>query len=103
MDDNLPLREHVRRYLPTNLLEENSMQTAREMPGSLPDRPMLHALAKCWWLLLLRGIAAIVFGVLAFICPGLTLVTLVLLSAPFALVDGVLSLVAAFPGSTKPV
>ena len=77
------------------------MQTAREMPGSLPDRPMLHALAKCWWLLLLRGIAAIVFGVLAFIWPGLTLVTLVLLYGAFALVDGVLSLVAAFTGSTK--
>ena len=61
------------------------MQTAREMPGSLPDRPMLHALAKCWWLLLLRGIAAIVFGVLAFIWPGLTLVTLVLLYGAFAL------------------
>jgi hypothetical protein len=79
------------------------MQTAREMPGSLPDRPMLHALAKCWWLLLLRGIAAIVFGVLAFLWPGLTLVTLVLLYGAFALVDGVLSLVAAFTGSTKPV
>jgi uncharacterized membrane protein HdeD (DUF308 family) len=64
---------------------------------------MLHALAKCWWLLLLRGIAAIVFGVLAFIWPGLTLVTLVLLYGAFALVDGVLSLVAAFTGSTKPV
>ena len=28
--------------------------------AQLADRPMLHALAKCWWLLLLRGIAAIV-------------------------------------------
>src|SRR5499426_2404744 len=36
------------------------MQIAREMP-----RPILHALAKCWWLLLLRGLAAIAFGVLA--------------------------------------
>jgi uncharacterized membrane protein HdeD (DUF308 family) len=74
------------------------MQIARETP-----RPMLHALAKGWWLLLLRGIAAIAFGVLAFLWPGLTLVTLVLLYGAFALVDGVLSLVAAFTGSAKPV
>ena len=74
------------------------MQIARETP-----RPMLHALAKCWWLLLLRGLAAIAFGILAFLWPGLTLVTLVLLYGAFALVDGVLSLVAAFTGSAKPV
>jgi uncharacterized membrane protein HdeD (DUF308 family) len=78
------------------------MQTARDMTALLPDRPMLHALAKCWWLLLLRGIAAILFGVLAFIWPGLTLVTLVLLYGAFALVDGVISLIAAFTGSAKP-
>ena len=103
MDDNLSLREPVMRYLPQCLLEENSMQTAREMPASLPDRPMLHALAKCWWLLLLRGLAAIAFGVLAFLWPGLTLVTLVLIYGAFALVDGVLSLAAAFTGGAKPV
>ena len=79
------------------------MQTARDMTASLPGRPMLHALAKCWWLLLLRGIAAVLFGLLAFIWPGLTLVTLVLLYGAFALVDGVISLVAAFTGSAKPV
>ena len=78
------------------------MQTARETTVPLARRPMLHALAKCWWLLLLRGIAAIVFGVLAFVWPGLTLVTLVLLYGAFALVDGVLSLIAAFTGSVKP-
>ena len=63
---------------------------------------MLHALAKNWWLLLLRGIAAIVFGVLAFVWPGLTLVTLVLFYGAFALVDGVIALVAAFTGGAKP-
>ena len=79
------------------------MQTVRDMTAFMPDRPMLHALAKCWWLLLLRGIFAILFGVLAFIWPGLTLVTLVLLYGAFALVDGVTSLIAAFTGSAKPV
>ncbi len=71
--------------------------------ATLPDRPMLHALAKNWWLLLLRGIAAIVFGVLAFVWPGLTLVTLILFYGAFALVDGVIALVAAFTGGAKPL
>jgi len=65
--------------------------------------PTLHALAKGWWLLLLRGIAAIVFGMLAFVWPGLTLVTLVLFYGAFALVDGVIALVAAFTGGAKPL
>jgi uncharacterized membrane protein HdeD (DUF308 family) len=71
--------------------------------ATLSDRPMLHALAKNWWLLLLRGIAAIVFGVLAFVWPGLTLVTLILFYGAFALVDGVIALVAAFTGGAKPL
>jgi uncharacterized membrane protein HdeD (DUF308 family) len=70
---------------------------------TLTPRPMLHALAKNWWLLLLRGIASIVFGVLAFAWPGLTLVTLVLFYGAFALVDGVITLVAAFSGGAKPL
>jgi uncharacterized membrane protein HdeD (DUF308 family) len=70
---------------------------------TLTPRPMLHALAKAWWLLLIRGIAAIVFGILAFAWPGLTLVTLVLFYGAFAMVDGVIALVAAFTGGAKPV
>ena len=66
-------------------------------------RPTLQALSKCWWLVLLRGIAGIVFGVLAFAWPGLTLLTLVLFYGAYALVDGILALVAAFTGGTKPV
>src|SRR5690242_80751 len=66
--------------------------------ATLTSRPMLHALAKNWWLLLIRGIASIVFGVLAFMWPGLTLVTLVLFYGAFALVDGVLALAHAIMG-----
>jgi uncharacterized membrane protein HdeD (DUF308 family) len=69
----------------------------------VPARPTLRALAKCWWLVLLRGIAGIVFGVLAFIWPGLTLITLVLLYGAYALIDGAIALIAAFTGAAKPV
>jgi uncharacterized membrane protein HdeD (DUF308 family) len=60
--------------------------------------PMLQTLSRYWWLILLRGIAAIIFGVLAFIWPGITLVTLVLFWGAFALVDGVLALAHAIMG-----
>jgi uncharacterized membrane protein HdeD (DUF308 family) len=59
---------------------------------------MLREMAKNWWILLLRGIVAIVFGVLAFIWPGLTLLTLVLLYGAYALVDGLLALASAVTG-----
>ena len=62
------------------------------------NRPMLHALAQNWWLILLRGICAVIFGLLTFVLPGVTLATLVLLYGAFALVDGVTALVAAIRG-----
>jgi uncharacterized membrane protein HdeD (DUF308 family) len=79
------------------------MQNSSDSRRPALDQPMLHALADNWWLLLLRGIASIAFGVLAFIWPGLALVTLVLLYGAFALVDGVLALWAAFRGGPKSV
>ena len=61
---------------------------------------MLEALARNWWLLLLRGVAAIALGVLMLLWPGVTLVVLVLFCGAYALVDGVLALVAAVKGGT---
>jgi uncharacterized membrane protein HdeD (DUF308 family) len=58
----------------------------------------LHALADNWWLLLLRGVAAIVFGVLAFMWPVLTLLTLTFLWGAYAVVDGALALWEAIAG-----
>ena len=66
--------------------------------NSLAGPLMVHALAKNWWLILLRGICAVIFGVLTFAWPGVTLVTLVLFYGAFAFVDGVLALVAAVMG-----
>ena len=51
--------------------------------------------SRHWWAFLLRGLAAVLFGVLAIAWPGLTLTVLVLFWGAYALVDGVLALVAA--------
>jgi uncharacterized membrane protein HdeD (DUF308 family) len=48
-----------------------------------------------WWALGVRGLAAVIFGILAFVWPGITLAVLVLLFGAYALVDGVLALVSA--------
>jgi len=55
----------------------------------------LRELAENWWLLLLRGIAAIAFGLLAFLWPDLTLLTLVFMWGLYAIADGILALWAA--------
>jgi uncharacterized membrane protein HdeD (DUF308 family) len=48
------------------------------------------------WLLALRGVIAIVFGVLAILWPGVTLLALAILFGAYALVGGVATMVAAF-------
>lgn len=67
------------------------------VPTPLPGE-LLAALADSWWLLLLRGIAAIAFGILAFVWPGITLLTLILFWGAYAIVDGVFSLWSAISG-----
>jgi uncharacterized membrane protein HdeD (DUF308 family) len=47
---------------------------------------------------LLRGLFAVLFGVLTFVWPGVTLVTLILFYGVYALMDGVLAVVAAIQG-----
>ena len=56
---------------------------------------MVHILARNWWALLIRGIAAVVFGVLAFAWPGATIAALVIVFGAYAFVDGVFSITAA--------
>ena len=49
---------------------------------------MLSAITQNWWLVALRGALAVIFGVAAFVWPGLTFEVLVLLFGAYAFVDG---------------
>jgi uncharacterized membrane protein HdeD (DUF308 family) len=53
-------------------------------------------LGRYWWAIALRGVVAIIFGILAFAWPGLTISVLVLIWGAFALVDGILTGIAGF-------
>ena len=60
------------------------------------DATLLQTMGRMWLLVLLRGLAAIVFGILAWAWPGVTLITLVLFWGAYALVDGVAALVGGW-------
>jgi uncharacterized membrane protein HdeD (DUF308 family) len=59
---------------------------------------MLGLVARDWWVFAIRGIAALVFGILAFIWPETTLTVLVFLFGAYVLVDGVALLIALVRG-----
>ena len=59
---------------------------------------MLELMQRAWWLFVIRGIAAIAFGLAAFFWPGVTLLALIYLFGAYALIDGVLLLWALVTG-----
>lgn len=60
---------------------------------------MMYDLSRNWWVLLIRGVLAVVFGILALIYPAATLGVLVLFFGAYMLVDGVFSIIT---GLTAP-
>src|SRR2546422_8549662 len=62
----------------------------------MPPDNITAAARHHWWLFLLRGTAALAFGVLTLWWPGATLVVLMAFIAAYALVDGLVALVYAF-------
>lgn len=57
---------------------------------------VLSVLHTNWWVLALRGLAAVLFGLLTFLLPGLTLLVLVTWFGIYCLVNGLLTLFTAF-------
>ncbi len=60
---------------------------------------MITEFAKNWWALVLRGIMAVLLGVLALTRPGITLVVLIALVGSYLLIDGALAVAGAMRAS----
>ncbi len=56
---------------------------------------MIAVLARNWWAIGIRGVLAILFGLIALFLPGVTMLSLVLVFAAYAFLDGVLAIVSA--------
>jgi len=65
------------------MVEHMPPGTAAPMPGRL------------WWLIVMRGLAAVLFGLVAIFWPGISLGVLVIIFGAYALADGVITLIAA--------
>ena len=55
----------------------------------------VDSLSRNWWAVSLRGLAGILFGIITFIAPAISLAALVLLFGAYAFADGVLAIVTA--------
>jgi uncharacterized membrane protein HdeD (DUF308 family) len=55
-------------------------------------------LSRTWWLLLVRGLAALAFGILTFVMPQISIASLVLLFGAYSMADGILCLWTALAG-----
>jgi uncharacterized membrane protein HdeD (DUF308 family) len=64
---------------------------------------MLEAMSRNWWALLIRGIAAIIFGIaILFTWPGLVISTMVLVFAAYVFVDGIFAIISGIQHRDQP-
>jgi uncharacterized membrane protein HdeD (DUF308 family) len=62
---------------------------------------MIMVIVGNWRTLAVRGVAAVIFGLLALVWPAITLHALVILFGAFVLVDGAMMLAAAITGAPR--
>src|SRR5262245_7398526 len=58
----------------------------------------MRTMSEHWWVVLLRGLLAILFGVCAYTWPGLTALILVTIWGVYALFDGIVGIIAGIKG-----
>lgn len=68
------------------------------MDTPMMKNPLASLLSQTWWLMMLRGIVAILFGLLCCFQPFFSLNVLVIFFGAYALVDGVLAVVSSIQG-----
>lgn len=56
---------------------------------------MVTHYGRTWWALAIRGIVAVIFGILALVWPGITLTALMLFFGAYVLVDGIFAILSA--------
>jgi Short repeat of unknown function (DUF308) len=69
--------------------------TQANLSASPAYEAMIAVLAKNWWAVGIRGVLGILFGLIALFLPGATMLSLVLVFAAYAFVDGVFAIVSA--------
>lgn len=63
--------------------------------------PMESLLANSWWVIALRGLLAILFGVVALFVPGAVMLSLALFFAAYVSIDGVLGVISAVQAARR--
>ncbi|MEO8608014.1 MAG: HdeD family acid-resistance protein [Chloroflexota bacterium] len=63
---------------------------------------MLTMLAKNWWVVALRGVIAILFGIALLVAPPIVITTMVLFFGAYALIDGIGAIFTAVQHRTQP-
>lgn len=53
---------------------------------------MVRSLSQNWWLVVLRGVLGILFGLAAFVWPGITWLTLIVMFGVYAIFDGLVAI-----------
>ena len=72
-----------------------STTTNSNTASGVQSTPSPETLVQNWWLFTLRGVLGIIFGILALIFPGPTILSLVLLFSAYMLVDGIFGIISA--------
>jgi uncharacterized membrane protein HdeD (DUF308 family) len=73
-----------------------TLNTTAAARGELAsDQQIAQLLAQNWWAFAIRGVLGIIFGLIAFLQPGVTMLSLVLVFSAYAFVDGVFAIIAS--------